>query len=114
LDYRAPASFGVVRHLHHREDLVEGQIAVWMPDRCLTMTPGDLVFLPKEVEHAWRAYGEKSVRMNVTVSPGGFEHFFSQCPRPHLSVNVPVWSKAPFEGGRVLAQSGRSQNGEVS
>ena len=27
-------------------------------------------------EHAWRAYGEKSVRMNVTVSPGGFEHFF--------------------------------------
>ncbi len=56
--------------------LVEGQIAVWMPDRCLTMTPGDLVFLPKEVEHAWRAYGEKSVRMNVTVSPGGFEHFF--------------------------------------
>jgi mannose-6-phosphate isomerase-like protein (cupin superfamily) len=56
LDYRAPAGFGVVRHLHHREDevlhLVEGQIAVWMPDRCLTMTPGDLVFLPKEVEHA--------------------------------------------------------------
>jgi mannose-6-phosphate isomerase-like protein (cupin superfamily) len=80
LDYRAPAGFGVVKHLHHREDevlhLVEGRIAVWMPDRCLTMTPGDLVFLPKGVEHAWRAYGEQSVRMNVTVSPGGFEHFF--------------------------------------
>jgi mannose-6-phosphate isomerase-like protein (cupin superfamily) len=59
LDYRAPAGFGVVRHLHYREDealhLVEGRIAVWMPDRCLTMTPGDLVFLPKGVEHAWRA-----------------------------------------------------------
>jgi uncharacterized cupin superfamily protein len=56
LDYRAPAGFGVVRHLHHREDevphLVEGRIAVWMPDRCLTMTPGDLVFLPKGVEDA--------------------------------------------------------------
>ena len=39
LDYRAPAGFGVVRHLHHRKDevlhLVEGRIAVWMPDRCL-------------------------------------------------------------------------------
>ena len=40
------------------------------------MTPGDLIFLPKGVEHAWRAYGKKSVRMNVTISPGGFEHFF--------------------------------------
>jgi mannose-6-phosphate isomerase-like protein (cupin superfamily) len=90
LDCRAPAGFGVVRHLHHREDLVEGQIAVWMPDRCLTMTPGDLVFLPKEVEHAWRAYGEKSVRMNVTVSPGGFEHFF---PTIKLAVSQPIVSK---------------------
>jgi mannose-6-phosphate isomerase-like protein (cupin superfamily) len=81
MDYRAPAGFGVVRHLHHREDevlhLVEGRIAVWMPDRCLTMAPGDLVFLPRGVEHAWRAYGEQPVRMNVTTSPGGFEHFFS-------------------------------------
>jgi mannose-6-phosphate isomerase-like protein (cupin superfamily) len=80
LDYRAPAGFGVVQHLHHREDevlhLVEGRIAVWMPDRSLTMTPGDLVYLPKGVEHAWRAYGEQPVRMNVTISPGGFEHFF--------------------------------------
>jgi mannose-6-phosphate isomerase-like protein (cupin superfamily) len=80
LDCRAPAGFGVVQHLHHREDevlhLVEGRIAVRMPDRSLTMTPGDLVYLPKGVEHAWSAYGEQPVRMNVTISPGGFEHFF--------------------------------------
>src|SRR3979411_1354418 len=60
LDYRAPAGFGVVQHLHHREDevlhLVEGRIAVWMPDRCLTLTPGDLLFLPKgtRLEGLWR------------------------------------------------------------
>jgi mannose-6-phosphate isomerase-like protein (cupin superfamily) len=80
MDYRAPAGFGVIRHIHHREDellqLVEGKIVVWMPDRSLTMKPGDIVYLPKDVEHAWRAYGEQSVRMNVTVSPGGWEHFF--------------------------------------
>jgi len=100
LDYRAPASFGVVRHLHHREDevlhLVEGQIAVWMPDRCLTMTPGDLVFLPKEVEHAWRAYGEKSVRMNVTVSPGGFEHFFFRNAPTPSERQCPSLVKSPI------------------
>jgi mannose-6-phosphate isomerase-like protein (cupin superfamily) len=37
LYHRAPAGFGVVRHLHHHEDealhLVEGRIAVWIGNR---------------------------------------------------------------------------------
>src|SRR3982074_1156375 len=53
LDYRAPAGFGVVQHLHHREDevlhLVEGRIAVWMPNRCLTLTPATSYFCRKEL-----------------------------------------------------------------
>jgi mannose-6-phosphate isomerase-like protein (cupin superfamily) len=67
MDYRAPAGFGVIRHIHHREDellqLVEGKIVVWMPDRSLTMKPGDIVYLPKDVEHAWRAYGEQAAKV---------------------------------------------------
>src|SRR5258708_12318475 len=80
LEDRVEGGLGGGRHLHNRGDevlrLVEGRSAVWIAGRCLTVTPGDLIFLPKGVEHAWRAYGEQSVRMNVTISPGGFEHFF--------------------------------------
>jgi mannose-6-phosphate isomerase-like protein (cupin superfamily) len=131
LDYRAPSGFGVVRHLHHREDevlhLVEGRIAVWMPDRCLTMTPGDLVFLPKGVEHAWRAYGKKSVRMNVTISPGGFEHFFptiqarglaahnvealtAVCDEFGIKVSGPLLSDEEIE--RIIALSDAGASGQ--
>ena len=52
LDFRAPAGFGPVRHIHHREDevlhLVEGRIAIWTPDRESTMAPGDLVSCRRE------------------------------------------------------------------
>jgi mannose-6-phosphate isomerase-like protein (cupin superfamily) len=90
-------SFGMITTADDVLHLVEGRIAVWMPDRCLTMTPGDLVFLPKGVEHAWRAYGEKSVRMDVTISPGGFEHFF-----PTIQVSGPPLSGEEIEG--IIAQ----------
>ena len=49
LDYRAPASFGPPRHLHHREDevfeLIEGQVVVWTPNLSFVLAPGDLVLL---------------------------------------------------------------------
>jgi len=50
LDYRAPASFGPPRHLHHREDevleLIEGQAVFWTPHLSFVLAPGDLVLLP--------------------------------------------------------------------
>ena len=81
VDYRAPAGFGPARHTHRREDeiiqLLEGRIVVWTPQRGFTMSPGDVVLLPKEVPHAWRAFGGESVHFTVTLVPGGFERFFS-------------------------------------
>jgi hypothetical protein len=56
--------------------LVEAKTVVWMPDRCLTMMPGDLAFLPRG-ERTWRAYGKQAVRLSVTVNPCGFEDFFA-------------------------------------
>ena len=81
VDYRAPAGFGPARHTHRRVDeiiqLLEGRIVVWTPQRGFTMSPGGLVLLPKDVPHAWRAFGGGSVHFTVTLVPGGFERFFS-------------------------------------
>ena len=88
LDYRAPASFGPPRHLHHREDevfeLIEGQAVVWTPCLSLVLAPGDLVLLPKLGPHTWRAYGPKSIRFTVTFTPSGFERFFQDIERRRL------------------------------
>jgi mannose-6-phosphate isomerase-like protein (cupin superfamily) len=88
LDYRAPASFGPPRHLHHREDevfeLIEGQVVVWTPNLSFVLAPGDLVLLPKLGPHTWRAYGPQAIRFTVTVTPSGFERFFQEIERRRL------------------------------
>jgi len=88
LDYRAPASFGPPRHLHHREDevieLIEGQAVVWTPNLSFVLAPGDLVLLPKLGPHTWRAYGPKGIRFTATFIPGGFERFFQDIQRRRL------------------------------
>jgi mannose-6-phosphate isomerase-like protein (cupin superfamily) len=88
LDYRAPASFGPPRHLHHREDevleLIEGQAVFWTPNLSFVLAPGDLVLLPKLGPHTWRAYGPKGVRFTATFTPSGFERFFQDIERRRL------------------------------
>jgi mannose-6-phosphate isomerase-like protein (cupin superfamily) len=88
LDYRAPASFGPPRHLHHREDevfeLIEGQAVVWTPNLSFVLAPGDLVLLPRLGPHTWRAYGPKGIRFTVTFTPSGFERFFQEIERRRL------------------------------
>lgn len=80
-DYRAPAGFGPVRHIHRLDDeiihLLEGRIAVWTPELCFSMAEGDMTLLPKGMPHTWRAFGTEGVHFTVTVVPGGFERFFS-------------------------------------
>ncbi len=88
LDYRAPASFGPPRHLHHREDevleLIEGQAVFWTPHLSFVLAPGDLVLLPKLGPHTWRAYGPKGIRFTATFTPSGFERFFQDIERRRL------------------------------
>jgi len=88
LDYRAPASFGPPRHLHHREDevleLIEGQAVVWTPNLSFVLAAGDLVLLPKLGPHTWRAYGPKGIRFTATFTPSGFERFFQDIERRRL------------------------------
>jgi quercetin dioxygenase-like cupin family protein len=88
-DYRAPAGFGPVRHVHVHHDevieLLEGRIAVWTPERCFTMAAGDVALLPRDVPHAWRAFGDGGVHFTGTVVPGGFERFFSIVERRGLA-----------------------------
>ena len=49
LDYRAPASFGPPRHLHHQEDeileLIEGQAVFWTPDLSFVLDQPVLILL---------------------------------------------------------------------
>ncbi|WP_245297077.1 MULTISPECIES: cupin domain-containing protein [Rhodomicrobium] len=80
LDCLVPAGFETPRHLHRNDDaifLIElGTIVLWTPALCRTARRGDVVLLPKQIPHTWRAYGDAAVYFQVTVTPGKFASFF--------------------------------------
>lgn len=94
MDYRAPAGFGPPRHFHFEQEEVfvihRGTIVVWTPESSFTLGPGDVMSLPQQVTHTWRAYGNDPVHITVVVSPGserGLEHFFDRIVDRHLSLD---------------------------
>ncbi len=83
LDYPAQAGFGLPRsHLHRNDEEIfliqSGAITLWTPELCRIAGPSDVVFLPKQMPHAWRAYGDSAVHFQMTVTPGEFESFFQR------------------------------------
>src|SRR5215469_14160104 len=67
-------------HVHHREDeqflVVEGGFRFCIQDERFDAGPGDRIFLPREIPHAYLATSDAAgVGM---VTPGGFEAFFTE------------------------------------
>jgi|ERR1700677_5166402 mannose-6-phosphate isomerase-like protein (cupin superfamily) len=88
LDYQAPAGFVVPRHVHHREDeilrVVRGRAVFWTPQLSGSIEVGDVIKLPKGIEHAWRHFGDEPIGFLVDVAPAGFETFFAATEAANL------------------------------
>jgi quercetin dioxygenase-like cupin family protein len=72
------------RHVHHREDeqflVVEGRFRFFIEDEHIDAGPGDCIFLPREIPHAYLATSD-GVAVGM-VTPGGFEAFFTEAGVP--------------------------------
>lgn len=68
-------------HIHHGVDetfyVISGDITVFVGDERFEAGPGDLVFGPRGVPHAYLVRSEKAVFL-ATFTPGGIEDFFSE------------------------------------
>lgn len=65
-------------HVHHAQDeifyVVDGEVTLYLPGREIHAGPGDCVFAPRGIPHAYRV-GERPARWLVMSSPAGFERF---------------------------------------
>ena len=88
-DYQAPAGFVVPRHIHHREDeilrVVRGRAVFWTPQLSGSIEVGDVVKLPKGIEHAWRHFGDEPIAFLCDAVPAGFETFFAATEAANLT-----------------------------
>lgn len=75
-----PRSLGSPLHTHHNEDeysyVLEGKVGVQIGEGVLVAGPGDLVFKPRGIVHAFWNAGDEPARLLEIISPAGFENYF--------------------------------------
>ena len=69
-------------YTHEREDeytyVLEGEVGVQVGDEVRIARPGDLVFKPRDVPHAFWNAGDAPARALEIISPAGFERYFAE------------------------------------
>jgi quercetin dioxygenase-like cupin family protein len=77
-----PRALGSPVHTHRNEDeytyVLEGQVGLQLGDEVIEAGPGDLVFKPRGVPHAFWNAGDEPARMLEIISPAGFEDYFRE------------------------------------
>src|SRR4051812_28395500 len=78
----APRSLAAPTHTHRHEDeysyVLEGEVGVQVGDEVRVAKPGELVFKPRGVPHAFWNPGDRPARLLEIISPGGFERYFEE------------------------------------
>lgn len=77
-----PRALGAPVHTHRNEDeysyVLEGRVGVQLGDEVLEAGPGELVFKPRGVAHAFWNAGDEPARLLEIISPAGFENYFRE------------------------------------
>ncbi|WP_206615607.1 cupin domain-containing protein [Solirhodobacter olei] len=77
-----PRALGSPLHTHRNEDeysfILEGRVGLQLGEEVLVAGPGDLVFKPRGVVHAFWNAGDEPARLLEIISPAGFENYFRE------------------------------------
>ena len=78
----SPRALAAPLHLHTREDeysyVLEGEVGVQIGDEVTVAKPGDLVFKPRGVPHAFWNAGDAPARVLEIISPAPFARYFEE------------------------------------
>jgi quercetin dioxygenase-like cupin family protein len=95
-----PRALGAPIHTHKNEDeysyVLEGKVGVHLGDEVLVAGPGQLVFKPRGVAHAFWNAGDEPARLLEIISPAGFENYFREmapllaAPRDQVAIGEVV------------------------
>ena len=77
-----PRALAAPMHTHRHEDeytyVLEGEIGVQVGEEVCIARPGDLVFKPRGVPHAFWNAADAPARALEIISPAGFERYFAE------------------------------------
>ena len=87
-----PRGLAAPTHTHAREDeysyVLSGRMGAMIGDDVVEAGPGELVFKPRGIPHAFWNAGDEEVRLLELISPGAFGQYFEDLA-PILSAGGP-------------------------
>jgi quercetin dioxygenase-like cupin family protein len=96
-----PRALAAPTHTHTHEDeysyVLEGEVGVQVGDEVTVGRPGDLIFKPRGIPHAFWNAGDQPARLLEIISPAGFERYFEE-----LDPLVPADGPPDIEGIAAL------------
>jgi quercetin dioxygenase-like cupin family protein len=97
-----PRALAAPMHTHRYEDeytyVLEGEVGVQVGEEVLVARPGDLIFKPRGVPHAFWNPGDELARALEIISPAGFERYFAE-----LAPLFPPANESPLDEEAVDA-----------
>ena len=92
---------GPPRHVHHAQDewfyVVAGEFAAEIGEEKFLLKPGDSLFAPRKVPHAWAHVSDQPGTLITAVSPAGtFETFIRETTK-HATLPPPEEVAKAFE-----------------
>ncbi|MDP8908533.1 MAG: cupin domain-containing protein [Chloroflexota bacterium] len=88
-----PRTLGAPRHTHANEDeisyVLEGEIGFQLGEKVQIAGPGDIVFKPRGIPHAFWNAGDATARLLETITPAGFEGYFAAAAAIFAASNPP-------------------------
>lgn len=110
----APSTMAGPPHVHHAEDeltlLLEGELTVLVGERLSTISPGQSVWKPRDVAHAFWNAGDRPARLLEIVAPAGLEQYFAALSELFTGGRMPdLRALAPLAANHRLEFVGSSE-----
>jgi quercetin dioxygenase-like cupin family protein len=99
-------------HVHEREDemfhILSGRFEAWTEaNGTVIAEPGDTLFAPRGIAHAWRNISDEVGRIIAVVTPGGFEKMFADMEPLVQELKAKGGVPGPDDFARIGAAMGR-------
>jgi mannose-6-phosphate isomerase-like protein (cupin superfamily) len=106
-----PPNGGPPPHIHLNEDetfyVLEGTPTFRLGDDRIVAGPGDFVNVPKGNLHCFRNFSDEPVRMILTFTPAGIEHFFEETLERAYDLSATPPDNLEEVGARYVAAAPR-------
>ena len=97
-------------HTHTKEDetflILEGEVIYTVGNHSFHAKEGDVMFLPKNIQHSFKIQTEKLETL-IFLNPGGLENYFVEMSKPAEELQLPPLPQGPPDIKKLVATASK-------